>query len=115
MAYKAELFVALQRVLPKQALSRLVARAAESTLPWLKNALIKRAIKAFNINMDEALTSNLDDYKNFNSFFTRELKSGVRPIDLATDSIASPADGTISQAGKIDKNKNIGGRYHHPC
>tara|TARA_B110001452_G_scaffold13728_1_gene11304 strand:- start:2035 stop:2898 length:864 start_codon:yes stop_codon:yes gene_type:complete len=105
MAYKAELFVALQRVLPKQALSRLVAKAAESTLPWLKNALIKRAIKAFNINMDEALTSNLDDYKNFNSFFTRELKSGVRPIDLATDSIASPADGTISQAGKINKNK----------
>ena len=105
MAYKAELFVALQRVLPKQALSRLVARAAESTLPWLKNALIKLAIKAFNINMDEALTSNLDDYKNFNSFFTRELKTGVRPIDLATDSIASPADGTISQAGKIDKNK----------
>jgi len=105
MAYKAELFVALQRVLPKQALSRLVAKAAESTLPWLKNALIKRAIKAFNINMDEALTSNLDDYKNFNAFFTRELKSGVRPIDIAADSIASPADGAISQAGNINKNK----------
>ena len=105
MVFKAELFVALQRVLPKQALSRLVAKAAESTLPWLKNILIKRAIKAFNINMDEALTSNLDDYKNFNSFFTRELKSGVRPIDIAEDSIASPADGTISQAGNINKNK----------
>jgi phosphatidylserine decarboxylase len=105
MAHKAELFVALQRVLPKQALSRLVAKAGESNLPWLKNALIRRAIKAFNINMDEALTSNLDDYKNFNAFFTRELKPGVRPLDIEIDSIASPADGAISQAGKINKNK----------
>ena len=105
MAHKAELFVALQRILPKQALSRLVAKAAESNLPWLKNALIGLAIKAFNINMDEALTSNLDDYKNFNAFFTRELKPGVRPLDIEIDSIASPADGAISQAGKINKNK----------
>ena len=105
MAHKAELFVALQRILPKQALSRLVAKAGESNLPWLKNALIGLAIKAFNINMDEALTSNLDDYKNFNAFFTRELKPGVRPLDIEIDSIASPADGAISQAGKINKNK----------
>ncbi|MGB2260691.1 MAG: archaetidylserine decarboxylase, partial [Porticoccaceae bacterium] len=101
----AELFVALQRVLPKHFLSRLIARAAESKQPWLKNMLISRAIKAFNINMQEAASDNLDDYENFNAFFTRALKPGVRPIDKGQTSIVSPADGAISQAGPISKNR----------
>jgi phosphatidylserine decarboxylase len=105
MSNSAELFVALQRVLPKHFLSRLIARAAESKQPWLKNMLISRAIKAFNINMQEAASDNLDDYENFNAFFTRALKPGVRPIDKGQTSIVSPADGAISQAGPISKNR----------
>lgn len=105
MAHRAELFVALQRALPKHALSRLIAKAAESKIPWLKNALINRAISAFNINMDEALSNDINDYENFNAFFTRALKQGVRPLNTDTDSIACPADGAISQAGPISKNK----------
>ena len=105
MAHRAELFVALQRALPKHALSRLIAKAAESKIPWLKNALINRAISAFNINMDEALSNDINDYENFNAFFTRALKEGVRPLDTDADSIACPADGAISQAGPISKNK----------
>ena len=54
MNHQAELFVALQRLLPQHALSRLIARAAESKMPWLKNLLIKRAIAAFDINISEA-------------------------------------------------------------
>jgi len=105
MAHRADLFVALQRVLPKHALSRLIAKAAESKIPWLKNALISRAISAFNINMAEASSDDLDDYENFNSFFTRALKDGVRPLHTAKNSIACPADGVISQAGPISKNR----------
>jgi phosphatidylserine decarboxylase len=45
MAHRADLFVALQRLLPKHMLSRLIAKAAESKTPWLKNVLINRAIK----------------------------------------------------------------------
>ena len=81
MNHQAELFVALQRLLPQHALSRLIARAAESKMPWLKNLLIKRAIAAFDINISEAASSDLDDYKNFNDFFTRALKDGARPMD----------------------------------
>ena len=105
MAHRANLFVALQRVLPKHMLSRLIAKAAESNTRWLKNILISRAISAFNINMDEALSDDLNDYENFNAFFTRALKEGVRPVDAETKSIACPADGAISQAGPISKNK----------
>ena len=105
MSQSAEITVALQRLLPKHSLSRLVAKLAESERPWLKNLLINRAIKAFDIDMHEAVSDNLEDYKHFNAFFTRELKSDARPIDSAETSLVSPADGVISQAGKIDKNR----------
>jgi phosphatidylserine decarboxylase len=107
MNHRAELFVALQRLLPKHALSRLIAKAAESQRPWLKNALIERAIASFNINIDEAESSDLNDYKNFNSFFTRALKEGARPIDGDAKAIVSPADGAVSQAGPINHQRII--------
>ncbi|MDG1496246.1 MAG: archaetidylserine decarboxylase [Porticoccaceae bacterium] len=107
MNHQAELFVALQRLLPKHALSRLIARAAESKIPWLKNWLIERAIAAFNINVHEAASSDLDDYENFNSFFTRALKDGARPIDRHGDTLISPADGAVSQAGPITQQRII--------
>ena len=105
MNHSGELFVALQRLLPKHTLSRLIAKLAESENPSIKNLLIKRAIKTFDINMNEAITDDIESYKSFNAFFTRKLKSDLRPVDKAVNSIISPADGAISQAGKISKNK----------
>jgi len=107
MDHQAELFVALQRLLPKHALSRLIAKTAESKTIWLKNLLIKRAIAAFDINIDEAASGNLNDYENFNQFFTRALKPGARPVDLDADALVSPADGVVSQAGAINKQRII--------
>jgi phosphatidylserine decarboxylase len=71
----------------------------------LKNFLIKQAIKTFNINMDEAISDELDSYQCFNDFFTRALKAEARPLDMGEKVVTSPADGVISQAGKIRKNK----------
>ena len=105
MDHRTELFVALQRLLPKHFLSRSIAKLAESKYRPLKDWLIKRAIKTFNINMDEALSDDLDNYENFNAFFTRELKPEVRPLDKRAKVITSPADGVVSQAGAIRKNK----------
>jgi len=105
MDHRTELFVALQRLLPKHALSRLIAKLAESKNQWLKNLLINRAIKTFDINMDEAISDDLASFDSFNAFFTRELKPEVRPLDTGDNTLISPADGVISQAGKISKNK----------
>lgn len=105
MNHRAELFVALQRLLPKHALSRLIAKLAASKNNWLKNTLINRAIKTFDINMDEAISDDLSSYDSFNAFFTRALKPESRPLDSAANIITSPADGVISQAGEISKNR----------
>jgi phosphatidylserine decarboxylase len=107
MNHRAELFVALQRLLPKHALSRLIAKAAESKTVWLKNALIERAIASFDINIAEAESSDINDYESFNSFFTRALKEGARPIDSDDQAVVSPADGAVSQAGPINQHKII--------
>ena len=74
MNHKAEIFVAIQRVMPKHLLSRLIGRLAESKIIWLKNFLITRAISYFDINMDEAVFNDQNSYRSFNDFFTRSLK-----------------------------------------
>jgi len=99
--YKGELFAALQRLLPQHTLSRILAMAAESRLPWLKDYLIQKAIRHFEIDMSEALDSDPKNYASFNQFFTRQLKPDARPVDTAEDAIVSPADGCISQIGEI--------------
>jgi phosphatidylserine decarboxylase len=98
---QAEWFIALQRLVPQHGLSRLGSMLAEATTPWFKNALIKQFIRTYNVNLDEAASSSLDDYPNFNDFFTRALKEGLRPIDSDKNSIVCPADGTVSQLGQI--------------
>ena len=105
MSHGVDIFVAVQRVLPKHALSRIIGTIAESKRPWLKNLLIKRAISAFGINMQEAASDNLEDYESFNAFFTRALKDDARVVDGDPNSVCCPADGVISQAGIIDKTR----------
>lgn len=98
---QSEWFVALQRLVPQHGLSRLGSKLAEATTPWLKNALIKQFIRTYNVNVDEAVSSDLNDYPHFNAFFTRSLKEGARPIDQNETSLVCPADGTVSQLGPI--------------
>jgi phosphatidylserine decarboxylase len=95
-----KLFIVLQYVAPQHLLSRLVGMLAENETPWLKNFLIEKFIRHFRVNMNEAVQSDYKLYHNFNSFFTRPLADGARQI--CVEGIASPADGQISQLGKIE-------------
>ena len=101
MQQKAFIFVAIQRFLPKHWLSRQIGRLAQSQSVWIKNFLIRLAIRAFGIDLAEAARTELRDYRSFNDFFTRELKLGSRPVDNSLTAIISPADGAISQFGTI--------------
>ncbi|MBV1914457.1 MAG: phosphatidylserine decarboxylase [Pseudomonadales bacterium] len=100
---KQKLFILLQYLVPQHLVSRLAGLLTESQIPWLKNYLIGKAIKTFHVNMAEAAEPNPRYYATFNDFFTRALAEGARPIDATTDSVVSPADGQISQMGKIDQ------------
>ncbi|WP_209348912.1 archaetidylserine decarboxylase [Pontixanthobacter sp. CEM42] len=94
----------LQHVLPQHALSRLAGRFARSETPWLRDRLIRRFAKAYNVDMDQA-ERPLGEYRSFNDFFTRALKPGMRPLADARSQVLCPADGAVSQLGRIENGR----------
>lgn len=98
---KKPLSVLLQYILPHHLLSSFAGYLAESKQVWLKRAMIHSFIRYFKVNMSEAIIEDPDEYTSFNEFFTRLLKPGMRPITQGPQDIACPADGRISQIGKI--------------
>lgn len=102
MSIKQRFFILLQYLLPQHLLSRLAGLVAENRSLWFKQRFITWFIKKYQVNMSEALVEDPNAYAHFNDFFTRELKPGVRPIVDTANSIASPADGAISQLGPIE-------------
>lgn len=96
------LFSALLYPLPQHWISRLVFRLTRLGVR-LKNPVIRWFVRHHKINLSEALITEINDYPDFNAFFTRELKKDARRIDGSPDSIISPVDGTISQIGSINQ------------
>lgn len=107
------LFIWLQHVLPQHAMSRMVLAATRVRARWFKNVLTRAFLTLFSVDMSEAVEADPYRYASFNEFFTRALKPEARPI-AAGDTIASPADGMVSECGAIDRNELLqakGRRY----
>lgn len=63
--------------------------------------------------MEEAREPQAERYKNFNDFFTRELKPGARSFDPASKTLCSPADGEISQLGRVQEQLLFQAKDHY--
>lgn len=88
-----------QYILPQRLLTRLTYRLTRVRTPWFKNGLIGQVIRKFRVDLGEALEPNPSAYPDFNAFFTRALKPGVRPIAPGDRVVCSPVDGAVSQIG----------------
>lgn len=88
-----------QYLLPKLALTVFAGKVAGWRGGAITTRTIKRFIKRYNVNMDEAANPDPTSYSTFNEFFTRALKPGAR--SLAGTGFVSPVDGAISQCGPI--------------
>jgi phosphatidylserine decarboxylase len=97
-------FVLLQHIAPQHTLTRLAGRLAASQQPWLRDAMIRRFVDAYDVDMSEA-ARGLGEFASFNDFFTRELREGARPLADAREFILSPADGAVSQLGSITQGR----------
>jgi phosphatidylserine decarboxylase len=102
-----KLKIALQYLMPKHAISRLVGKFAAAEAGWLTTKAISYFIKAYDINMAEAKLKQPTDFKTFNDFFTRELEEGARPIIQNPNTVCYPVDGAISQQGPIEQGQLI--------
>ena len=105
-------FVALQHLLPQQALSRCLGAFGRSRQPWLKRLLINGFIAAYDVDLSECEESGAADFACFNDFFTRALRPGARSINADARRIVSPTDGTVSQAGLIRDGRLLQAKGH---
>jgi len=103
MTFKDALTTLPQYILPHHALSRMMSKLTHCENKAWKNLFIKQIIRHYGVNMDEAKQPDINAYKSFNDFFTRDLKPSVRPLTTELNAIASPADGAVSQAGDISE------------
>ena len=96
-----DLAVALQLVLPHRALSRIVYYATRWRFkPW-KRLLISTITRAYKVDLAQAQEPDPEAYESFNAFFTRALRADARPLANGDGVVVSPADGAISQIGRV--------------
>jgi phosphatidylserine decarboxylase len=99
-----------QYLLPKQLLTILAGRFASQARGSTTTSVIAWFVKKYQVNMAEALNSDISSYATFNDFFTRALKPGARPLTNAE--LICPVDGAISQFGDIKQNQIFQAKGH---
>jgi phosphatidylserine decarboxylase len=95
------LLTRLTYVVPHRMLSWTARRLAYSDHPGLSRWLIDTVTRRFGVDLSEAEQSDPRAYRSFNAFFTRGLKAGIRTVDPDPRAVLMPADGRISQCGRI--------------
>lgn len=105
------LFVFLQYLLPQRLLTSVAGALARGEVR--AGLLIRLFIRRYRVDMSEALDPDPSSYRNFNEFFTRELKPGARPLADEAGAVLCPADGAVSELGAIDGKRLLQAKGRH--
>ncbi|KAH7441337.1 hypothetical protein KP509_03G034100 [Ceratopteris richardii] len=98
--FHPDLKAAFLQILPLRFFSRLFGTMTSVELPiWSRSYIFRSYARAFHANLEE-VAEKLDDYASLQSFFTRKLKEGCRPID-SSSCVISPVDGVILRCGEV--------------
>lgn len=64
--------------------------------------------KIYGVNFDEIKVDDVNSFKTFNKFFTRELKDGARTIidEQNEKTLCSPCDGKVLSFGEVNSLKS---------
>ncbi len=100
-----------QYLYPKVALTELMGRLASARAGRMTTAVIRAFVNRYGVDMTEASEPDVAKYASFNDFFTRELRSGSRP--LAQADLVCPVDGSISRFGAMDRDRLVQAKGHH--
>lgn len=102
----------LQHAYPKRLLSAIMYRATRIKFqPW-KDFQIRWFIRRFGVDMSLSEIQSPRKFPDFNSFFTRALKPGIRPLPEDARSLISPVDGVLSDFGHVEDNAVIQAKTH---
>lgn len=100
-----------QYMMPQHGLTAFAGYLANTKQIKVKNYIIQRFIRKYQVNMSEALIEDPTAYTCFNDFFIRHLKPECRP--LADADIISPVDGCVSEIGVIKREQLIQAKGHY--
>ncbi len=103
----------LNAMLPKKTLTELAGWGARKRAGRLTKAVIDLFVWYYKVDMSEAKKPDTAFYRTFNEFFVRALRDDARPVDADPNLLVLPADGTISQTGKIENDKLFQAKGHH--
>ncbi len=99
--------------LPQHFLSSLIHRFMRIENIAFKNFQIKQFIKLFKVDMSETEIKNIEQFTDFNHFFTRQLKAECRPDTTKKNQLCCPVDGAISELGSIKTDLLMQAKGHH--
>jgi len=102
-----------QYLAPHHLLTRWMYRLTRVRAPWFKDRQIQWFIRRYQVDMSIAAQSDPLVYPDFNSFFTRSLKTGARPVVTDPQAIACPADGSVSQLGDVENGRLLQAKGHY--
>jgi phosphatidylserine decarboxylase len=102
--------IAQQYLLPKKLLTVLAGRLAGMRLGAVTQAVIRRFVAHYHVDMSEAAEPHIESYATFNEFFTRPLRPGARAIAAAP--FICPVDAAISQFGPIEHDQLFQAKGH---
>lgn len=89
------------RVLPRTRITRVMGRLADYEWPDpVGKAVVGLYCRAYAVDLDECRKAS--GFSSFDEFFTRELRTGARPLPDDPGVVVSPADGHVDSIGPID-------------
>ncbi len=91
-------FIAALRLVPKNALSRVVGAATRVPLPGPVGRGVMTAF-ARRYDIDLAECGDLSGFRTFGEFLARPLRDGLRPVAPGEDVVVSPVDAVVSEMG----------------
>lgn len=104
---KEALFIIFQYIIPHRAAGAVMEALAECRIRWVKNIFIRFIIWKYNVDLSESDRQELEDFENFNEFFTRKLKEGTRSFRHSDNACVSPVDGILADYGDIESSTLI--------
>lgn len=105
--------IAFQYMMPQLYLTQAAGWLAERKWGAVTHLIIKLFAKKYQVNLAEAEKTEASDYASFNEFFIRPLKEHARPINQDPKALCLPADGRVSESGRIEDNQLLQAKGHH--
>lgn len=98
---KERVVISSLKVLPQHAMSAAAGKLFSLKTPKpLRKLACTTYGKVTGVDFSE-VKEPLESFSSLQSFFTRELKDGARPVDAAADAVVSPCDGSWGASGTI--------------